>query len=352
MADRMDWKTAARAFRAGVLLPGVMLAADPGREQETAPPDEQQPIKFSYGGQAVMEGVMMRGAYNVAVAVRDPEGKIVVEEREINSALYRGPVSKIPFLRGLTLLWDSLGLGTRALMWSADVALGEEEEINFNGPLGYGTVLVSLAFGIGLFFLLPAAAAGGIERLFGLQHSELLTNIIEGIIRLLLIVGYIYAIGRMKDIARIFQYHGAEHKTINAYEAGAPLTPASVKRFPLEHPRCGTGFILVVAVISIMVFSLLGRPPLVWLLLSRVVLIPVIAGIAYEYIKFTAARMDRPWVRAMVAPSLALQKLTTNEPTEDMLEVSITALKRVLETEKLHRPGVVPVQEEVPAAAH
>ena len=339
-----------RLFKTSAILLGGLMAAEV--EPQAEAPEEKKPLKFSYGGQAVMEGVMMRGAYNVAVAVRNPEGEIVVQEDEISSALYRGPVSKIPFLRGLTLLWDSLGLGTRALMWSADVALGEEEDLNFNGPLGYGTVLFSLALGIGLFFLLPAAAAGGVEHLLGLQHSEFLTNIIEGIIRLILIVGYIWAIGRMNDIARIFQYHGAEHKTINAYEAGAELTPASVKQYPLEHPRCGTGFILVVAVISILVFSLLGRPPLVWLLLSRVVLIPVIAGIAYEYIKFTAARMDRGWVRAMVAPSLALQKLTTNEPDEDMLQVGITALQRVLGAEQAHIPGAqTPAEVEEMAAA-
>lgn len=336
-----------RLFKRSALLFAGMLAADVEPDET---PEGDKPLTFSYGGQAVMEGVMMRGAYNVAVAVRNPEGEIVMQEDEISSTLYRGPVSKIPFLRGLTLLWDSLGLGTRALMWSADVALGEEEDLNFNGPLGYGTVAFSLAFGVGLFFLLPAAAAGGVEQLFGLEHSEFLTNIIEGVIRLILIVGYIWAIGRMEDIARIFQYHGAEHKTINAYEAGAELTPAEVKPYPLEHPRCGTGFILVVAVISILVFSLLGRPPLVWLLLSRVVLIPVIAGIAYEYIKFTAARMDKAWVRAMVAPSLALQKLTTNEPDEDMLQVGITALQRVLSAERSHVANPAPMETEEMAA--
>jgi uncharacterized protein YqhQ len=238
-------------------------------------------------------------------------------------------------------------------MWSADVALGEEEDLSFNGPLGIGTVVFALAFGIGLFFLLPAAVSSGIERLLGLEHgSGLLTNIIEGVIRLVLIIAYIWLIGRLSDIARIFRYHGAEHKTINAYEGGATLTPAEVARYPLEHPRCGTGFILVVAVISILVFAVLGRPPFVWLLLSRVILIPVIAGIAYEYIKFTAARMDRPWVRVMVAPSLALQKLTTNEPDEPILEVSITALQRVLESERAHLPdtAVMETEEAVVAA--
>ncbi|MBN1965742.1 MAG: DUF1385 domain-containing protein [Anaerolineae bacterium] len=292
------------------------------------------PRSFSYGGQAVIEGVMMRGAYSAVVAVRDPEGQIVLHEQPLNAALYRGPISKIPFVRGLTMLWDALGLGTRALMWSADVALGEEEDVSFNGPLGIGTLVLSLAFGIGLFFLLPAAVSSGLQSLLGLQDDALLTNIIEGLIRLALTVGYIWAIGRIGEIARLFRYHGAEHKTINAYEAGAELTPESAARFSLQHPRCGTGFILVVMVISIFVFSLLGRPAFFWLLVSRVALIPVIAGIAYEFIRFTAARMDKPWIRVLVAPSLALQRLTTNEPDAGMLEVAIMALERVLASEQ------------------
>lgn len=323
----------------------------PSREQE-ASADAPRPLKFSYGGQAVIEGVMMRGAYNAAVAVRDPNGTIIIHEEPLNAALYRGSISKIPFVRGLTLLWDALGLGTKALMWSADVSLGEEE-VSFSGPLGIGTVILSLSFGIGLFFLLPAAAASGIERLFGLSGADsLLTNFIEGLIRLLLIVGYIWAIGRVGEIKRLFQYHGAEHKTINAYEAGAPLTPQSVARFPLEHPRCGTGFVLTVVVISVFVFSILGRPPLFWLLVSRVLLIPVIAGIAYEYIRFTAARMGRPVIRALIAPNLALQRLTTNEPDEGMLEVAIYALERVLAAEAAHQaaPAGVEVEESAVAA--
>jgi uncharacterized protein YqhQ len=339
-----------RRVRLSMMLMSLMIYNWLMTEPE-APPEaaaeaatgEEKPLNFSYGGQAVMEGVMMRGAYNMAVAVRNPEDEIVIHEQPINSALYRGPISKIPFLRGLTLLWDSLGLGTRALLWSADVALGEEaEEGIFEGALGIGTLILSLSMGIGLFFLLPVLASRGVESLLGIGEGyELLSNIIEGIIRLILIVAYIWAIGRMDDIARIFRYHGAEHKTINAYEDGAPLTPPSVAKYPLEHPRCGTGFILVVAVISILVFALLGKPPLFWRLVSRVLLVPVIAGIAYEYIKFTAVRMDKAYIRAMVAPSLALQKLTTNEPDEPILEVGITALERVLASEKAHMPQVV-----------
>ncbi|NLH08030.1 MAG: DUF1385 domain-containing protein, partial [Chloroflexi bacterium] len=205
--------------------------------------------KFNYGGQAIIEGVMMRGSRHVALAVRAPNGEIVIREEPINSSLYNGFWSRVPFVRGLGLLWDSLGLGMRALTFSADVAMGDEGE--FSGPVAWGTIAVSMAIAIGLFFLTPAAAADGFHALTGLE-SPFLGNVIEGIIRLLLVVGYIWAIGRMEDIKRLFAYHGAEHKTINAYEDGAPLTPESVARYPLEHPRCGTGFLLVVVVISVL----------------------------------------------------------------------------------------------------
>src|SRR3954452_25587024 len=232
--------------------------------------------QFSYGGQAVIEGVMMRGAHKVAVAVRNPKGEIVIHEEPLNATLYRGRIAKTPFLRGLVGLWDALGLGTRALMWAADIALGEEEnKASFNGPIGYGTLIVSLLFGVGLFFLLPTAAASGLERLLNLEHQSFLVNILEGVVRLALIVGYIGLIGLMPDVKRLFGYHGAEHKTINAYEAGAELVPEVVAKYPIEHPRCGTAFLLTVAVISVLVFSVLGRPAFIWLVISRVLLIPV-----------------------------------------------------------------------------
>lgn len=299
--------------------------------------------KFNYGGQAVIEGVMMRGSRQVAVAVRNPEGEIVVHEQDINSSLYNGFWSKVPFVRGLGLLWDSLGLGMRALTFSADVAVGDEAE--FSGPMAWGTIALSLAISVALFFLTPAAAADGLHRLTGLD-SPFVGNLVEGVIRLLLVIGYIWAIGRMEDIKRLFAYHGAEHKTINAYEDNAPLTPESVARYPLEHPRCGTGFLLVVVVISVLIFSMLGRPHILLRLASRIVLIPVVAGIAYEYIRLLARNLDKPLARILVAPQLWLQKLTTREPSLDMLEVSITALQNVLATE--HLP--VPAQEPETAA--
>jgi uncharacterized protein YqhQ len=287
--------------------------------------------EFSYGGQAVIEGVMMRGSRALAVAVRAPDGSIVLHQEPVNAALYRGPISKIPFVRGLTMLWDALGLGTRSLMFSANVAVGDEAE--FSGPLAWGTIALSLALGVGLFFVVPAAAADGLHTLTGLQ-SALLGNLVEGVIRLIIVVGYIWLIGRMKDVQRLFAYHGAEHKTINAYEGGARLEPGAVMAYPKEHARCGTAFLLIVILISILLFAVLGRPPLLIRLASRVVLIPVIAGIAYEYLRFTARYRHNPLVHLLIRPNLTLQRLTTHEPTPDMLEVAIAALERVLAAER------------------
>jgi uncharacterized protein YqhQ len=286
---------------------------------------------FNYGGQAVLEGVMMRGSRAMAVAVRDPEGKIVTHVEPVNQTLYNGPISKLPFVRGLTMLWDALGLGLRSLMFSADVAMGEEEEVSFSGPVAWGTMIISFAFGIGLFFVLPLLIVGFVDRFI---ESSLLSNMLEGLIRLLLFVGYVWLIGRMPDIKRVFAYHGAEHKTINAYEAGAELTPPSVQSFTTLHPRCGTAFLLSVVVISILLFSLLGRPVLWLRILSRVLLIPVVAGIAYEYIRFSARHLDKALMRAIAAPNLAMQRLTTREPDGDMVEVALTAFNCMMAAEK------------------
>lgn len=311
-----------------------------------------RPIKFSYGGQAVIEGVMMRGAHTAAVAVRDPKGQIVIHETVLNRTLYRGRIIKTPFVRGVVGLWDALGLGTRALMWSADTAIAEDdkEEVNFNGPIGWATVAFSLLLGIGLFFLLPTSAATGIQRLFGLDDHPFLVNLIEGAIQLVILIGYIWLIGRIPDVQRLFGYHGAEHKTINAYEAGAELTPEVVASYPIEHPRCGTAFLLTVAFVSVLIFSLLGRPPFLLLILSRIVFIPVIAGIAYELIQFTARNMHRPFIRLIVKPNLALQHLTTRQPELHMIEVAIVAFKRVLVSENLLSEDEAQIPEPRPEA--
>jgi uncharacterized protein YqhQ len=286
---------------------------------------------FSYGGQAVMEGVMMRGASAMAVAVRKPDGELTIHTEDLNPHIYTGTVSKIPFLRALTSLWDVLVLGIRTLMFSAEVALeDEEEDVEFNGPVAWGTVAISFILGIGIFFVVPLLLVGLIDRYI---ESSFLSNVIEGIIRMTIFIAYIWLIGRVPDIRRVFGYHGAEHKTINAYEAGAELTPDSVAQFSTRHYRCGTAFLLSVMVISILVFSLLGRPPMGLRILSRIVLIPVVAGVAYEWIKFTNRHRANPIIRVIARPNLALQSLTTREPDSSMLEVAISALKRVLESE-------------------
>ncbi len=287
--------------------------------------------KFNYGGQAVIEGVMMRGAKHVVVAVRNPTGEITIHSESLNAKIYGGPIGKLPFLRGITMLWDSLVLGMRALLFSADVAL-EEEDIEFSGPIAWGSVAFSFVIGIGVFLLGPLFLVRLVDRYIA---SSLVSNILEGIIRLAFFLIYVYAIGFIPDIRRVFAYHGAEHKTINAYEDGATLKLDAVQAYSTAHPRCGTGFLLIFAVISIFIFSLLGRPTLLLRILSRLVLIPVIAGLTYELIKFSAAHRDNPLISTVVlAPSLALQRLTTREPDESMLEVAITALQRLLDMEE------------------
>ena len=287
--------------------------------------------ELNYGGQAVIEGVMMRGSKHMTVAVRSPAGEIIIHSEPLNARIYSGRISKLPFVRGLVTLWDALVLGIRALLFSADVALEEEEEVEFKGPLAWGSVALSLIIGIGVFLLGPLFLVGLVDRYI---TSSLVSNILEGLIRLAFFLAYVYAISFIPDIRRVFAYHGAEHATINAYEGGAPLEPDAVKAYSIAHPRCGTGFLLIFAVVAIFVFSLLGRPPLVLRIFSRLVLIPVIAGLTYELIKFSAAHRDNPLIRAVVlAPSLALQRLTTQEPDDSMLEVAIAALQRLLDIE-------------------
>ena len=235
--------------------------------------------------------------------------------------IYKSKIIKIPFLRGLVALWDALGLGIRALTISANIQTGEDEKLE--GPALYLTLAISLTFGIGLFFLLPAVLGQLSERVLGI--SSWWSNLLEGLLRLALLVGYIWIIGKSSEISRVFAYHGSEHKTINAFEAGAELTPETVSHFSLEHPRCGTAFLLSLVLLSVLVFSLLGPLPMFWRLASRILLIPVLAGIAYEYIRWTANHLDSKVVRTMIKPNLALQHLTTREPTLQMLEVSIAA---------------------------
>lgn len=295
--------------------------------------------RYFYGGQAVLEGVMMRGQRQMAVAVRQPDGRIALYSEPLDSWLYRSPIRNWPLVRGVFVLWDALLLGMRALVLSANVAfVGESdaagapnqppaEPSGIGGPVLWLTVGVSLAFGVGLFFVLPLLVIAFLDRWI---VSALVSNLVEGLIRLALLLGYLALIGRLPDIRRVFGYHGAEHKTINAYETGAPLDVASVQRQSTLHTRCGTGFLLLVVLFSIVVFAFLGRPPLPLRILSRIVLVPAIAAGAYEFIRFGAAHYGNRLVRLLLTPSLALQKLTTREPDDAMVEVSIVAFKRVL----------------------
>ncbi len=274
----------------------------------------------------------MRGSKAVAVAVRDPKGHIVIHTEPVNATLYNGRIAHTPFLRGLAMLWDSLGLGMRALMYSANVSAGDVG-VEFKGPLAWGTTAVALIIGLGIFLLLPRGLAAWLEPVIGPLGSAL----VEGVIRLILFIGYLALIGRMADIKRVFAYHGAEHKTINAYEAGLDLTVSNVQRQTVQHPRCGTAFLLTVVVLSIFLFAPLNLLPYGWGLILRLALLPVLAMIGYEFIRFSARHLDNRVMRAIIRPNLALQKLTTREPDDTMVQVAIEALEQVLDSEQ-NRP--------------
>lgn len=274
-----------------------------------------------YGGQALIEGVMMRGSKTCAIAVRDPSGQIVLDTRPLG-ALYASQLTKLPFLRGLFILWDALVLGTQALTFSANVQAEAPEE-RIEGVSLTVSVLFGLALGIGLFFLLPAGLVYLLEQFVSIPNWA--SNLSEGLIRLSLLVGYIWAIGLIPDIRRVFGYHGAEHKTINAFEAGSELTAEKVQSFSREHPRCGTAFLLTVVIFSILLFSLLGPLSLWMRFATRLLLIPILAMLAYEYIRLSARFIHIPWLKPLVVPNLWLQRLTTREPELPMIEVAIKA---------------------------
>jgi uncharacterized protein YqhQ len=311
--------------------------------------------RFNYGGQAVIEGVMMRGQKSAAVAVRAPDGNVVVHEELLDSGLYRRPIARWPFVRGVVLLWEMLVLGTRMMMFAANIAQSdpadERATDDSNGQPGASTastavvsamdprliltLLFSLAFAIGLFFLLPLGAVG---LLHGWIGDSWLSLTVEGLIRLGLLIGYLALIARIPDIQRVFEYHGAEHKAINALEAGQPLDVDHVRAASRVHTRCGTGFLLIVVVLSIIVFALVGNPPVALRILSRVALVPVIAAIAYELMRLGATNYRYPIVRWLMAPSLALQGLTTREPDDGQMTCAIVALERVLREDGVATP--------------
>ncbi|MGB4594541.1 MAG: DUF1385 domain-containing protein [Anaerolineaceae bacterium] len=284
----------------------------------------------TYGGQAVIEGVMMRGKRNLAMACRTPEGDIVTFQEDLPE-LYRSKWMKVPFVRGVISLWDSFGLGMRMLTKSANVQTGENEKIEGAGM--FLTVAFSLLLSIGIFFLLPAFVADRLDSLLNLGHWW--SNAIEGLIRLLILIVYLWAVGKMPEIKRVFMYHGAEHKTINAFEAHIPLTPESVQTQTTLHPRCGTSFMLTLVLLSILVFSLVGPMPVLWRMVSRILMLPFLAGLAYEYIRWAARAMDHSkLIRLLITPNLWLQKLSTRQPTLEMLEVSIKAFELMLSKEE------------------
>jgi len=282
----------------------------------------------AYGGQALIEGVLMRGKRYVSAAFRGPDGQIIVQSEPLKGP-YTAPLFRLPFLRGVIGLWDAIGLGTRFLTISANVQAPDEK---IEGGSLFATVGTSLLLAAALFFAAPAFLGHLSEQFLGV--SAFMGNLIEGIIRLFAVIGYIWAVGKVPEIGRVFMYHGAEHKTINAFEDGAELTPDSVMRYPLEHPRCGTAFLLVLVVFSVILFSLLGPLPAVWRILSRILFLPILAGLAYEYLRFTANHIDNPFIRLLVAPGLLLQKLTTRDPDRGMVEVAITAFTTMKEQEE------------------
>lgn len=289
--------------------------------------------KLSVGGQAVIEGVMMRGPGKIAVAVRKPNGEITVDLKDAGSVSDRYPILKKPFLRGVVSLVESLSYGMKALSFSAQ-ASGEEEEgeESMSSLELAGTIAVSVGLAVLLFVVLPT---GAMKLLQNEGFSPMVLNLCEGLLRLEIFLLYIWGISRQKDIQRVFQYHGAEHKTIYTYEHGLPLRVENVRPFSTLHPRCGTNFLMIVMLISIFIFTFLGWPSLWERILSRILLMPVVAGISYEIIRFAGKHMDKPWVRAAILPGLALQKLTTRQPDDDQIEVAIASLKAVLPPEEI-----------------
>jgi uncharacterized protein YqhQ len=287
----------------------------------------------TYGGQAVLEGVMMRSPSTWAVAVRAPSGEIQQVVREVTSPMQRHRVWRLPVIRGVIALGESLAIGFRALAISANVAAqSEDEDGEIKTEITRGQIIFSFAIAIGFALMLFKVGPALLTSWLPIEGTTWFV-VVEGLIRVAVFIAYIGLIGLLPDLRRVFQYHGAEHKAINALEAGADLTPQTVNRFSLIHPRCGTAFLLWVMVIGIFVFAFVGRPVWYWLVLSRILLLPVIAGLAYELIRYAGKHQGNRVLMTLLAPGLWLQRLTTREPTLDQVEVSIRALQEVLARE-------------------
>lgn len=297
--------------------------------------------KFYYGGQAVIEGVMMRGRRTMVTAVRRPGGDVALKVEPLSS-LYTSRLRKMPLLRGVIVLIEAMVLGIKTLFYSANVAL-EEEHTELSGWTILLILVAALFFAVAIFFMAPLFLTKLLDPFIG--HSSIVFNLIEGIIRLAIFIAYLKAITLMPDIRRVFSYHGAEHMTVNAHEAEVPLEVAEVRNYSTAHIRCGTSFLFAVLVIAILVFSAIGKPSLLVMVLSRVLLIPVIGALGYEVTYFAGRHLKNGLVRAILAPGLWMQTLTTKPPDDGQLEVAISALKKVIEVEE--QPEAQPAQ--VPA---
>jgi uncharacterized protein YqhQ len=302
------------------------------------------PPSYSYGGQALIEGVMMRGRDAIAIALRHPDGRIVWATERLDSGFHATRWSRMPFVRGLVVLWETLVVGTRWLVRSASVAASEE-----GVELGKGAVALmlalTLAIGIGIFFVLPlfiaSATAGGVE-------NGLVQHLIEGLIRVALFVGYLLLIAQAKDVRRVFQYHGAEHMTIHALEHGGPLTTDEVRKYPTAHQRCGTEFLVVVVILSIFAFSFVGRQAPLIMVGSRILLVPVIAAVGYEILRWGARHRANPLVHAIMLPGIWVQMITTRRPSDDMIEVAIVSMEQALTADGQDLPaGSTPFERDV-----
>lgn len=303
--------------------------------------------RYSYGGQALIEGVMMRGRDAVAVALRHPDGRIVWASERLDEGFHRTRLSKAPFVRGLVILYETLIIGTRWLVRAAGLQ-AEDEGVE----IGRGSValmlIVTMVLGIGLFFLLPLAvatfAAGNVQ-------NDLVQHVIEGVVRVVLFLGYLALLSRTPDISRVFQYHGAEHMTIHALEHGDPLRPEAIRRYPTAHPRCGTEFLVVVILLSIVGFSLVGRQTPLVMIGSRIVLIPVIVAVGYELLRLGARHRANPVVRVIMWPGILVQMITTKQPTDDMIEIAIVAIEEALRAdgEPVPEGGLDLVRDPMPA---
>ncbi len=295
--------------------------------------------KFYYGGQAVYEGVMMRGRKSMAVAVRQPNGEIKVVEQPIPS-FYKGKLRQIPFVRGFVILIETMVLGIKTLFYSAEVATAEVPEEKISSGTLWLVGAISIIIGVGVFFVGPLLFANYL--VYPYVSSVILGNLIEGVLRIVIFILYLWLITFMPDIRMVFAYHGAEHKTVNAYEAGVPLEVEHVKKYSTAHTRCGTSFLLAVLVIAIVVFSLIGRPELWLSIISRIILIPVIAALGYELIRFFAGHVNNKVVHVFMVPGLALQSLTTREPDDPKIAVAIAALKHVVSLDHLEEVKTEP----------